>query len=109
MAAPVSGQEHRLGSVDAAEAQDIGRLAPWRRHRLFPDVLQAGQVIDAGSADNAEKRFGHGYDSFGRKLAQAALLGKFFRRVVRGKKKPDAEASGRTAVRVQFFPRVTEW
>ena len=59
MPAPVPRQEHGLGAADAAEAQAVGRLAPRRRDALLALVLETGQVVDAGSTDDADKGFGH--------------------------------------------------
>jgi hypothetical protein len=47
MAAAVARQEHRLGTVDAAESQIVGGLSPGRGHGLLANVLKSGQVIDA--------------------------------------------------------------
>ena len=54
VAAPVAGQEDHLGLADAADPQHVGGLAPGRRDPLLAHVLEAGQVVDARPADDAE-------------------------------------------------------
>ena len=51
-------QEHRLGAADAPEMQRIGWLAERCGHSLFPQILEAGQVIDARAPDDPDDGFG---------------------------------------------------
>ena len=58
VAAPVPRQEHDLDAVDRADAEFVRRLAPGRRDR-HPVGIVHRHVIDAGTADHSEHRFGH--------------------------------------------------
>ncbi len=59
MAASMAGQEDHAGRADAPAPERIGRLAPGRRDPLLPKILEAGQVVDARSADDAENGLRH--------------------------------------------------
>ena len=59
MAAPVPRQEDGITPAHAAEPQDVRGLAPGRRDGLLADVLQARQIVDPRSADDADDRRTH--------------------------------------------------
>ena len=56
----VARQEHHRQAGDLADAQRARRLAPRARDALLAHILKPRQVVDAGAADDAEDRFGHG-------------------------------------------------
>src|SRR5690242_5532551 len=60
MALVVTRQEDHRQARDLADAQRGGRLAPRALDLLGPHVLEAGQIVDAGAADDAEHGPGHG-------------------------------------------------
>jgi len=57
--ATVARQEHDLVSPARPDAQHVRRFAPGRPDALLAHVLDAGQVVDAGAADDAEDRLAH--------------------------------------------------
>ena len=59
MAAAVAGQEDHVDAGERAEEQLVGRFAPGRIHALPARILESGNVVDAGAADDAENGFGH--------------------------------------------------
>ena len=59
MAAAMAGQEHQVGALVGAEQQRVGRLAPGRLDPLPARLFEAGNVIDAAAADDAENGSGH--------------------------------------------------
>ena len=59
MAAAMARQEHHVHAVKGAGEKLVGGLAPGAFDRLPAGVFQAGNLIDAGAADDAENRFGH--------------------------------------------------
>src|SRR5216684_7858593 len=56
----VTRQECHRKAGDLADAQRGGRLAPRARDRFLDDFFEARQIVDAGAADDAEHRSGHG-------------------------------------------------
>ena len=59
MAAAMARQEHHVHAMKGAGEKLVGRLAPGAFHRLPAGIFQAGNLIDAGTADDAEHSFGH--------------------------------------------------
>ena len=59
MAAAMARQEHHVHAMEGAGEKLVGGLAPGALHRLPVGIFQAGDLIDAGTADDAENRFGH--------------------------------------------------
>ncbi len=60
VAAAMARQEDEVGALVAAEQQRIGWLAPGRFEPLPMRLFEAGNVIDAAAADDAEDGSGHG-------------------------------------------------
>src|SRR6185295_17566267 len=60
MAAAMARQENKIGAFVGAEQERIGRRAPGRLDRLPARLFQAGNIIDAAAADDAEYGSGHG-------------------------------------------------
>ncbi len=59
VAPAVPRQEHDVRAAGATDAQPVRRLAPGRVDALLAHVLDAGQVVEAGAADDAEHCLGH--------------------------------------------------
>ena len=55
----VTRQKHHGQARDLADAQRRRRLAPGAFDALLAHVHEPGQIIDAGTADDAENGFGH--------------------------------------------------
>ena len=59
MALAVARQEHHRQAGDVADAQRRRRLSPRALDAPLDDVGEAGQIVDAGTTDNAEHGRGH--------------------------------------------------
>src|SRR5215203_3077740 len=62
MPAPMARQEHDFGSAEAPDPQRVRSLAPGRSDPLLARILEAGKVVDARAADDAEDGLGHALD-----------------------------------------------
>lgn len=72
VAATVPRQEDQIDALEGAEQQLIRRSAPWAFDPLPAGIFEAGNIVDAAAAYDAEDCFGHGnLRAFGRVLAWA--------------------------------------
>jgi DNA-binding transcriptional LysR family regulator len=62
-----------LRPVDAGEENLVGRLAPRTRDLLPMGVLDAGQVVEAATADDPQDGLAHGSSNRSRRLAATDL------------------------------------
>ena len=61
MPLPVAREKHAFGPAHAPEPQRVRGLAPGTDDALFPDVGQAVERVDAGTANHAYDGFAHGW------------------------------------------------